>query len=310
MLFSSWSSGATVLLKSFFVLPTWAKIGSLMAWSSLLGAGLLGAGLFAWLDGAEVTANRQRFEQMNGTEKSELIRKWNRFKELPEDKQNKYREFHQQLEAEPNSESLREVLDRYSDWLLNVAPAQRVAFKEGELEQRIVAVRDEHIQQFLRTIGTDDQTRLLIEDAKTLLSWQRSLGRRFRPTPEDYDQLQLMLSQKPRVLMAQLAAGNLGAQESDTESRGDLRGQLVFNWLREIWTPLPSDHQLKDIYDTLNAEQKKELMELFQQNGSPNQIRQQLTRYYHESLGIDDFWNRGNRMRRIGSPTPDRDRPE
>ena len=261
----------------------------------LLFAGSLYAGLFQWLDGSEVSANRARFEAMDATAKNELIRKWHRFQALPEDRQEKYRAFHEKLNEEPNRDELKTVLDRYSNWLVTVSPTERARIKEANLDDAIAKIVEQRLQQSLRNAGLDDQTRLSTEDARRLLDWFRSVGGRranwdFRP--EDLDALQFGLSKEPRELMAKFEVGEIGIEGSN-EPLGDVRMQLVQNWLRQIMFPIPNDQQMQEIYEDLSEKEKEAILEL---GGDPMAIRRKMIEYYHRRLGID-FRRGGQRMR-------------
>lgn len=262
--------------------------------SFLLMAGLGVAGLFNWLDGETVARNRDRFLAMDTSAKNELLRKWEQFQTLSPEQQQQYREFHQQLNGQPDAEQLKVVLDRYANWILTVPQTLRAEINQADVARKVALIQKERIDQNLRTAGLDAKTRLSVNDAEALREWLQSLQERRPPyQPEELDRLQMSLSPEPRELMQQFATGNIGLPDSDGSQLGDVRSRLVENWLMSIlWRIPPNDQQLQQTYENLSEKQREALVEL---EGDPERIRRAMIGFYYEQMGLDR-----RRMRRSG----------
>ncbi len=66
-----------------------------------------------------------RLRNLTASEKQELERKRDRFYRLPEQEQQRLRALHAQLEASPDGPRLRQVMERYANWLRELPAGQR-----------------------------------------------------------------------------------------------------------------------------------------------------------------------------------------
>ena len=85
---------------------------------------------------------RVRLEQLSDAEKMRLLQKKRRFDELSPEEQDRLRDLHQALSADPQSERLRGVLERYSEWLKTLTSVERAELAKLPAEQRVTHVKD------------------------------------------------------------------------------------------------------------------------------------------------------------------------
>ncbi|GAA4431770.1 hypothetical protein [Bremerella cremea] len=112
----------------------------------------------------------ERIAAMSATDKAELRVKLERFERLPSDERNRRIELNDALESHPEGEQLREVMDRYYDWLKTVDQSDRIKLQGMPVDQRIVEIK--------KIIGFQERQRF---DELTRAAWQD-----IKPRPEDF----------------------------------------------------------------------------------------------------------------------------
>ena len=91
---------------------------------------------------------RQKLEQMSEVEKTALLQKKRRFDDLPAAKQDRLRQLHDELIADPQQQELQRVLERYHNWLRTLTPRERAEVTDSPADKRI-----EKISELMRTPG-------------------------------------------------------------------------------------------------------------------------------------------------------------
>ena len=97
----------------------------------------------AWADG--YSERSAEVSSLPAEEKAELLRKKERFDELPEAKRQRIRDLHEQISSSPDAEELQAIMGRYCDWLKNLQSLERDQLLELPADQRI-----ERIKQIVR----------------------------------------------------------------------------------------------------------------------------------------------------------------
>ena len=131
-------------------MPTKPSISCL----SLVGVALcLGAAAPSVSDWA---ARRARVESLAPADRQQLARQQERFDSLTPEEQQQLRQFHDDLEADPNHERLRKVLGSYYNWLKTLGPGQRAELLDlppAERVERIKKLRAEQTSRDFREWG-------------------------------------------------------------------------------------------------------------------------------------------------------------
>jgi hypothetical protein len=92
---------------------------------------------------SELAARSQRVAEMDPAQQQELLRKFERFETLSPAEQDRLRKLQAEITADPNSQRLLEILERYHEWLKTITPAQRAKLADLSAKQRVREI--EHI---------------------------------------------------------------------------------------------------------------------------------------------------------------------
>lgn len=125
-----------------------------------LGLALLVAGLCQTPGLAQETLaeRRERVENMAPNEKQQIQRRLNRFQGLDLSEQNRLRQLNEDLEQAPDAPRLRQVMQRYYEWLKTLTPYQRIELSQLPPEKRIERIKSLMQFQALRP-PTPQETR-------------------------------------------------------------------------------------------------------------------------------------------------------
>ncbi len=138
-------------------------------WFLLLGSGLLWTSPVA--ADAPLADRRQAVEQLSPAAKLELQRQKERFESLPLAEQRRMRDLHRMLESHPDSEKLRQVLERYDVWLGTLSSAQRAKLLALPAAERIAQIREMKRRSEESIFGVITSSRLSREDARLVFDW-------------------------------------------------------------------------------------------------------------------------------------------
>jgi hypothetical protein len=153
-------------------------------WLVLAATGIL-AGLAVSLAYAQSAEDKPKSGEKTASDESgdaprrreeELLRKKRRFDRLPETEQQRLRDFHRELSAEPNGgQELIQVMKAYEDWLRNLRPGERAELLSLPADERIVRIRkvmqdkaNERLQRYARSSLTGN-------DADRVAEWMRDV---------------------------------------------------------------------------------------------------------------------------------------
>jgi hypothetical protein len=87
--------------------------------------------------GEELVARRERIDRMEPSQQQELLRKYERFQEMPVEEQQRLRKLQAEIGADPHAERLHQVLERYHEWLKTITPSQRATLAELPPDERV-----------------------------------------------------------------------------------------------------------------------------------------------------------------------------
>jgi len=122
----------------------------------------------------ETRTARERIESMTADEKRDLAQCWERFAALQPDEQERLRRLHGQIEQDPNAAELREVMQRYYEWLKTLPPYVRADLLELPAAERVKRIKELQQQQ-----QREQSRRLGTDDAKVLLKWMEAVADRY-----------------------------------------------------------------------------------------------------------------------------------
>ena len=250
-------------------------------WSPKFGLILALAGLWSLPDA--LRENQQHFEAMNPDAQREMVRKWERFSNLPETEKERWRAFDQQLAQHPDAEDLRAVMEQYYEWNLALSDRDRATLSLNSVDKRMELVQKIRLKQYEENLGNNESNRLTLDELKILLQWFRETvvatdRNATPPTPADWDvkldDLQSRFSGKTAELMAQ--------KKGKVVDGRDERWTLVWNWRLAI--ARPSSAMLKSVYESLTEDERVALSDL--QDMTPDAINDKLREYYFDRIEL------------------------
>lgn len=118
-----------------------------------------------------LAARRAEIARLQASEQQELLRKQERFNQLPLAEQERLRKFQAMLDADEDAERLQGVLERYHEWLKTLTPSQRTRLAELEPSERVEEIR--RIKKMQR-IALERHQRVEVlspSDMKEILAW-------------------------------------------------------------------------------------------------------------------------------------------
>jgi hypothetical protein len=116
-------------------------------------------------------ARRVRLEQMPAETKDALSHRSKRFKEMPPTEQQRLRELHAQLGAHPNAQQLRDVLERYVQWLRTLAAGERAELLSLAQDERLARIKDLKQQQDTQQFRGLIERQLTKDDLEKINAW-------------------------------------------------------------------------------------------------------------------------------------------
>lgn len=141
-----------------------ARLGSLLAILPVAAA-------LGFSTGDQILAERRdRIDRMEPEEKEQLLRKLERFHKLSPEEQDRLRALDAAIRADAQQEELRQVVERYHQWLSERSTAER-----AELMRLAVPERLERISELRREEAEQAARRLAPEDVAAFKLWLESL---------------------------------------------------------------------------------------------------------------------------------------
>jgi hypothetical protein len=273
---------------------------------------------------------RRRIEGMTAGEKEELRRRHERFASLQPAEQERLRRLHHELEADPEAEHLRQVMERYHEWLMTLS-----SYHRAELQQLEPLERVKRIKSMLEEQAQRDAKRLGSQDLAAVTGWMERYAlqhetRFLEMIPENQRQnyQKAAPTARPRMLFAMVwwrwqrwgmpkMAGLTEDEIVDLkgvlspEARDNVEGkppgeqrQIVNGWIRQAVQqhmasldlksqPGISDGELARFFEKeLNDQQRDHLLSL------PNEEMQRELRQLYVMAKRGELHNRGDRPKK------------
>jgi len=234
-----------------------------------------------------------------------------RFESLDPADREQLRQLHRDLQAEPDSERLTEVMLRYHDWLRRLTPGERAMLKSLPVEQRVGA-----IQRILERQERDRflelaRNSLTPADQEAILDWMTQLAYDQLPAA-DRERLDRIENARIRGGATMLALRRLAASHGDPvvldrlrpntrqvaqlverlspqaqrvleETRGEQdKRRLMFDWMNAAFLSRlrvsPGQEVPPQFFERLDPDQRA-----FLENLPPDQMQTELERIYLRS---------------------------
>jgi len=193
-----------------------------------------------------VASPRQHVESMSLDAKEQLLRAEDRFTALAPAEQQRLRRLYQDLRNDPDSERLRAVMHAYYEWLKPLPPLTWADLAEGELDERIAAVKKRLKEETQR----EGSWRPGAKDMAALRSWMDNCATRHKA-----DFLKSLRNEQERKRFS----------ESDKPSQH----QRVVGYLRRQWLapnpnfgklpPMMTNEDLTRLREKLSPDARKQL---------------------------------------------------
>jgi hypothetical protein len=266
---------------------------------------------------------RARLDEMSQADRDRLLRSLQRFEQMPEAEQQRLRDLHRDLARDPESEQLRDVMQRYQEWLKSLPASQRAELPKLSNEERIERIKkwqaEEQRRAGRRLSLVDVQALLVWLDTRVLLAVSEDDRKRYEKTTSPRERraqirehledarvrgaLRQVSDKEIEELKGRLSDdGRRVLEEAQTAGRDEVRKVLYF-WIAQSRGGL-DDLQMLDIkhedlalyFDTLSERDRDELLAL-----SPDEMWHRLARRYLRENSSGSFSGR-----RPGGPRPDR----
>jgi hypothetical protein len=144
------------------------------------------------------SSRRESLAQLQPHEQQELLRKYERFRAIPPEEQQRLRDLQAQISANPDSQRLHQVLARYHAWLKTITPSQRAALADLPPDERVAQIkliqRRQEDAQRLQPLTREDRGKIrrwidaLIDQHRAELV--AGISERYRKWFDDADPLQ------------------------------------------------------------------------------------------------------------------------
>jgi len=245
--------------------------------------------------------SEELLESLSDERKADLQRKVNRFEQLPEPAQEKFRDFHNEMLALENRDELMEKLRLYDAWLQEIGREKMIELQSKPPEERITEIRRTERamrrDMFGKNLNEADKEIVfewfekLANNNKGLLEREfknlKASSRRFNRVRTDLaaeDLMRILINFKLNSVVglvtdekfAELyeALGPRSRRMIDDKDKSD-RKKFVLLLNSQTYV---SDANLRDFYQTqLTAEQREKLDKL-----SPTELKDRLMRIYLE----------------------------
>ncbi|MCA9201802.1 MAG: hypothetical protein KDA59_02085 [Planctomycetales bacterium] len=259
--------------------------------------------------------------------KQELSRKKTRFEELSPAEQQRLKELHGDLEAQPNQEHLRVVLAQYNDWMSALPSTQRADLLAMSLDKRLEETRQIVQRQEESRFRAYVQANLTEQDHQQIDRWLLQVAKRheplllgmmserFRPVLERFERddskrlrYLLMPAMQPGRLSEFLAAitdeeremlvGSLSdkAQESMRKIKGKQKqDELLLEWVRaSIWSKIrPSNEDMMQYLQEHASPADREYLENMPREKMQEKLTEMYFRYRRGPFGGRPPFGRG-----------------
>jgi hypothetical protein len=109
--------------------------------------------------------------RMSPVEREQLLRNRDRFERLSPQEQQKLRDLHATISADPASDRLKQVMLQYHEWLMSLPSGQRIEILESPPEERIKQIRSIRRREGRQRFSELGARELQASDRDAIASW-------------------------------------------------------------------------------------------------------------------------------------------
>ncbi len=147
--------------------------GKWTPWVALLGACFVCAPAAG---GDDLATRREQVERMPPAEQQDLLRKQERFAELPLEEQERLRTLQAALDSDSHHEKLLQVLSRYHEWLKTLTPTQRSELADLPPQERVQQIKKIQRQRQMAREQAHLNEVLSKKDLTAIVQWVEDLA--------------------------------------------------------------------------------------------------------------------------------------
>ena len=157
--------------------------------------------------GEETVAERRtRLEHMDAQQREQLSQSYERFRHLEPEDRERLRRLHADIEAAPDRDELRQVMDRYHEWLNELPASQRMmlaALPADERLEKIDEIRSTRGQRMRLSPADLQQVQAWIKTHNLEAKWSEARQGNRRPDvdPKLWAELREKLSEPARKML-------------------------------------------------------------------------------------------------------------
>ena len=164
----------------------------------------------------ELAARRADVAKMDPNEQQELLRRYERFKALPAQEQERLRALDSQIASDEHSQRLHQILEQYHEWLKTLTPTQRAELAELSPTERVKAIKRIQRDQSLQILSRRDTVEIMRWIDGIVAKHRQELIASMRPEHRERFEKQQDPARQRHVLMY-MAFG--GRRDKDSRSR-------------------------------------------------------------------------------------------
>jgi hypothetical protein len=283
------------------------------------------------LTGLETTSQRREaVEKMSPQEREDLRTKFDKFKALSTDEQERLRRFEAQLNAEQQRDRLRRIMNLYHEWLKTLGPIERSELKDLAIAPHIEKIRSLQHAQEAKLAAQGGGPKFWKHDGDVLYAWETEFAKNHRQ--ELLDDLPPVEWQKrfgaaasfddPRMLLANARyhwrSGLVGEGKKVSVSEGEVQ-QLMDKLSPEAQKhlqPQTPQQRIKTIGIWVGMFRQARLADRPPGEGPPQVSQDELNKFFEglsakekdalTALPNDDDFNRALRMKYFQRMRPNR----
>ncbi len=194
-------------------------------------------------------SNQQRFEQLGSEELSEIKNQKRRYDAMPEPKQQRLRQLHEQLAGHPDRDALMATMRAYYDWLGKLeSNSRRARLKSLETVERVEEVRSIRLRQAEQFFGYE----LPRGDVQKLFGWTAEFVK------QNDEQIEKLFNER----MDESERGNRSAARRQWMARRpDIQFLVLYNFHPEQALSLIDNDDLNQLKSSLSSEANQKLDE-------------------------------------------------
>lgn len=225
--------------------------------------------------GDDLAQRRERVEQMSQAEKAELLSSQQRWERLSAEGREHCQQIHTALETRDDGQELREVMNRYYEWLKTLDPVKRAEIEKLPIEKRVASIKTELEEESRRRrfgMMRDALRGASEQDMPKIWVWLVDFMQKNRQPIEKYMDTQFSEGSRQRQRLDELP----------------VEQRLFWVWVkmnfeRQIEAPLPGPGDIQRLAADLTP-QTRAMLEKLPIDGQQELLRQLIFKAFHSQM--------------------------